>query len=257
MFRGYNFFKNDTSNIDVFTYLLQTTFSVICGYNLASAVLCQYSSLFETLQKLGDGLAIDEIELVELTVVSCQTLHTIMTQLFIFRSEFTIQNIHHIFGGYLFYQMIYDPATSIMWHNFSFSSPAFVVIILSLTLVFAIFMAVFGCVYIYPSLGVYITYDIVKGNFETTPEAIVMGPRPVMTISYSSQALMFKALKSTSVLEEILHALGEDGRYQLTWELYGLHTSHTIRSFRTILNSYHNLCQESVMIKGRTDSLTA
>ena len=130
MFRGYNFFKNDTSNIDVFTYLLQTTVSVICGYNLAlTAVLCQYSSLLETLQKLGDGLAIDEIELIVLTVVSCQTLQAIMTQLFIFRSEFTIQNIHHILGGYLFYQMIYDPATSIMWHNFSFSSPAFVVII--------------------------------------------------------------------------------------------------------------------------------
>ena len=200
------------------------------------------------LQRLGDGLPVDGNELTESAVVSALIITT-MRQLFVtFRDEFTIQNIYSFFAGYLFHDSVVR-----MWHDFSFLLS---VVKLVLTLIiFVIIVAIPACLWIYPLLGVYISYDIVKRNFQTTPEAIVMGPRPVKTISYYSQALMFQAMKSTSVLEEILHALGEDGRYQLTWELYRLHTSHTIRSFRTILNSYHNLCQESVNIKGRTNSL--
>ena len=115
------------------------------------------------------------------------------------------------------------------------------------------------CAYAIPVFGIYISYYIKdisvisKDDPLTVHTAAAMAPKPkhVLTISYYSKALLFKALKQKNIWEVVLHELREDGRYYLLCELFGLHTSSVVRSFRTILESYHNLYQESVIIDGR------
>ena len=146
----------------------------------------------------------------------------------------------------------------------SFSNEVFIFLsegefIILIILILGILVVGVTCVYAIPIFGVYLSYGRISRYVSpenepwTVQTTTSLASKHVLTISYYSQALLFKALKQKDVWEEIFRALGKDGRSYLISELVGLHPSPVVRSCRTILSSYHNLCQESVIIEGRCE----